>query len=71
MRNYMTSQRPKVEKELTYGHEHNSMSMKRKRLTLSKVNAKTRVKIVKMAASKLRTHKEIGEIFNVRTIVVS
>ena len=47
------------------------MSMKRKRLTLSKVNAKTRVKIVKMAASKLRTHKEIGEIFNVRTTVVS
>lgn len=53
------------------GYEHNTTSSKRKRLTLSQVNAETRLEIVKMARSKKLTQKEIGELFNVRTQVVS
>ena len=53
------------------GQEHNTASLKRKRRSLSKISAKTRIEIVKMAASKTRTHREIGELFNVRTSAVS
>ena len=60
-----------MEKELLQGHEHNIGSFKRKRLSLAKVNAETRVKIVKMAAAKTRTHREIAELFNVRTSTVA
>ena len=56
---------------LLLGYEHNTASSMRKRLSLSQVNAVTRLEIVKMASNKSRTHKEIGELFNVRTAVVS
>ena len=61
----------KVKQELLEGHEYNSVSSKTKRLSLAKVNAETRVQIVKMASNKARTYKEIGEIFNVRTSAVA
>ncbi len=70
-RNYLPIQKQEVRKELLLGHEHNSGSAKRKRLSLSQVSAQTRVAIVKLAATKSRTHKEIGELYNVRPIVVS
>ena len=38
---------------------------------MSQVNSETRVEIVKMALDKTHTHKEIGDLFNVRTAVVS
>lgn len=38
---------------------------------MSHLSAKTRVNILKMIATKERTHKEIGEVFNVSTKVVS
>ena len=56
---------------MLYGHEHNSSSTKRKRLSLSKVNAQTRLQILKMAAAKLRTHREIADLFNVQTSTVA
>ena len=56
---------------LLLGYESNTASPKRKRLNLSQVNAATRLEILKIAKNKARTHKEIGELFNVRTAVVS
>ena len=38
---------------------------------MRQLSAETRVKITKMAATKMRTHREIGDIFNVPTRVVS
>jgi hypothetical protein len=64
-RNYLPAQKQQIRKELLIGHEHNNGSLNRKRLCLSQVSAWTRVKIVQMAAAKIRTHKEIGELFNV------
>ncbi len=61
----------KVETELLQGHDEYSGSLSRKRLSLSKVNAETRVQIVKMAATKTRTHREIGKLFNVRQSTVA
>ena len=69
-RNYLPAQKQQIRKELLLGHEHNTASAKRKRLCLSQVSAQTRLQIVKMAATKTRTHKEIGELFNVHTSVV-
>ena len=56
---------------LLLGYESNSVSPKRKRLNLSQVNAATRLEILKIARNKTRTHKEIGELFNIRTAVVN
>ena len=56
---------------LLLGCEHDRFSLKRKRLTLPQVNSETRVEIVKMALDKTHTHKEIADLFNVRTAVVS
>ena len=70
-RNYLPIPKQKIEKELLLGHEHNTASPRRKRLRLSQVSAATRVEIVKMAVSRTRTHKEIGELFNVRPTVVA
>lgn len=70
-RNYLSAMKKTVEKELLQGHEHNTGSPKRKRLSLRQVSSSDRTKIVKMAAAKTRTHREIGEIFNVRSVVVS
>ena len=70
-RNYLPIPKQEIKKELLLGHEHNSGSAKRKRFTLSQVSTQTRVEIVKLAATKTRTHKEIGELFNIRPAVVS
>ena len=70
-RNYLSAPKTKVESELLQGHEHNTGSPRRKRLSLRQISASVRTKIVKMAAAKTRTHMEIGEIFNVRSVVVS
>ena len=67
----MTGSKEKISKKMLMGHEHNTASPKRKRLRLSQVSAETRVKIVKMAVKKMHTHKEIGELFNVRPTVVA
>ena len=56
---------------LLLGHESNTANPNRKRLNLSQVSATTRLEILKIARSKTRTHKEIGELFNVRTTVIS
>ena len=56
---------------LLLGYESNTANPNRKRLNLSQVNATTRLEILKIARSKTRTHKEIGELFYVRTTVVS
>ena len=53
------------------GHEHKTASAKRKRLNLSQISAEMRAEIVKIAASKTRTHRELGELFNVRTSAVT
>ena len=71
IRNYLPIRKAPIRKELLLGHEHNTGSLKRKRLSLSQVGAQTRVQIAKLAAAKTRTHKEIGELFNVRPAVVS
>ena len=42
-----------------------------KRIGLSKISASQRLEIVKMAKSKLLTHKEISDIFNVRATTIS
>ena len=65
-RNHLPTPKQKISEELLLGQEHNTASLKRKRLSLSQVSAQTRVEIVKMAVAKTRTHKEIGELFNVR-----
>ena len=70
-RNYLSVPRPTISKEMLYGHEHNSSSSKRKRLSLTKVNAQTRLQILKMAAAKMRTHREIAELFNVQSSAVA
>jgi len=70
-RSYSPLGKQKIGQELLQGHEHNTASPKRKRLSLSQVSAAKRVEIVKMAVSKTRTHREIGELFNVRTSVVA
>ena len=70
-RNYLPARKRQIRKELLLGHEHNTASANRRRLYLSQVSAKTRVQIVKMAAAKTRTHREIGELFNVRTLAVT
>ena len=70
-RSYLSAPKKKVEKELLEGHEHNTGSLKRKRLSLRQVSSSVRTKIVKMAATKTRTHREIGELFKIRTSTVS
>ena len=70
-RNYLRTPKLRIAKELLIGHEANTTNIRRKRLPLSSVSAKTRVEIVRMALMKERTHKEIGELFNVSTSVVS
>ena len=70
-RNYLPTTKQPIGKEMLEGHEHNTASLKRKRRTLSEVSAEMRLEIVKMAATKTRTHREIGEIFKVRTSAVS
>ena len=70
-RNYEPVSKLKIEKALLEGHEYDPGSNRRKRLRLSQVSAATRVQILKMAATKTRTHAEIGELFDVRTSTVS
>ena len=41
-RNYLSKPKMKVEKELLQGHEHNTGSLRRKRLSLSQVSASVR-----------------------------
>ena len=42
-RSYLPMPKQKVRKELLLGHEHNTASPKKKRLSLSQVSAKIRV----------------------------
>ena len=70
-RNYLRTPKRRISKDLLIGCEANTSSIKKKRLSLSSISAKTRVEIVRMALMKERTHKEIGELFNVSTSVVS
>ena len=69
-RNYLRTPRLRIAKDLLIGHEANTTNIRRKRLPLSSVSAKTRVDIVQMTLMKERTHREIGELFNVSTSVV-
>ena len=43
----------------------------RKKVHLSQVSAETRLHIVKLAATKSRTHQEIADMFNIRRRAVS
>ena len=55
----------------TIRYEETTDLRKRKRLNLSQIGAATRLRIVKLAASKTRTHQEIADMFNVRASAVS
>ena len=70
-RSYSRIQKVQVKKELLLGHEHNTASPRMKRLSLSRVSTETRVKIARMASARIRTQKEIADLFNVRVQVVS
>ena len=53
------------------GLEYNDCSPKRKRRKMCMLSAKVRFEITKMAAAKVRSQREIGELFNVPTRIVS
>ena len=53
------------------GDGHNSGSRKRRRRMLAELSAKERLEVVEMVQQQQRTHAEIGEVFNVSTIVIN
>ena len=56
--------------ELNFGREANPVHPTRKRRPLHQLNSANRMQIVKLAASKLRTCREIADMYNIKVQVV-
>ena len=56
--------------DIDIGRDFNPSHSTRKRRTLRQLDVKTRLKVAALAASRTRTYKEIGIIYNIKVQVV-
>ena len=68
---YTRPAKSQIDKRELIDVEHNPCSPKRKRRGLVQLSAQTRVDIAKMISSGKRPHKEIADLFDVSTLVVT